>query len=176
VRLTSGLIYRTSVRFGKGQLMLRSLVTLPVTFLLLAFASNTATAARVCIGGHFHYGGSELHHDRVHAQASAVRAWRAIQAKSHGVRGRHDYVPGQQADSLPTCPWQRGLALFRPWWSVPYDLKNPARFLTFDHFIGAGEQRVGGPSALPHSEGIAYKPARGEIAMYLRVGRMGPIK
>src|SRR5262244_622714 len=34
---------------GKGRLMLRSLVTLPVTILLLASASNTATAARVCI-------------------------------------------------------------------------------------------------------------------------------
>ena len=31
-------------------------------------------------------------------------------------------------------------------------------------------------SALPHSEGIVYKPPCGEIAMCLRVGRMGPIK
>jgi hypothetical protein len=31
-------------------------------------------------------------------------------------------------------------------------------------------------SALPHSEGIAYKPPCGEIAMCLRVGWMGPIK
>jgi len=31
-------------------------------------------------------------------------------------------------------------------------------------------------SALPHSEGIAYKPLCGEIAMCPRVGRMGPIK
>jgi hypothetical protein len=31
-------------------------------------------------------------------------------------------------------------------------------------------------SALPHSEGIAYKPLCGEIAMYSRVGRMGSIK
>src|SRR5580704_18935189 len=29
--------------------------------------------------------------------------------------------------------------------------------------------------ALPHSEGIAYKPLSGEIAMCPRVGRMGPI-
>ena len=71
---------------GKGRLLLRSLVTLPVTILLLASASNTGTAARVCIGEHFHYGGSGLHHDRVHAQASAVRAWRAIQAESRGAR------------------------------------------------------------------------------------------
>jgi hypothetical protein len=31
-------------------------------------------------------------------------------------------------------------------------------------------------SARPHSEGIAYKPPCGEIAMCLRVGRMGPSK
>src|ERR1035437_4931217 len=31
-------------------------------------------------------------------------------------------------------------------------------------------------SALPHSEGIAYKPPCGEIAVCLRVGRMRPIK
>ena len=31
-------------------------------------------------------------------------------------------------------------------------------------------------SALPHSEGIAYKPPCGEVAMCLRVGRMGPNK
>ena len=30
--------------------------------------------------------------------------------------------------------------------------------------------------ALPHSEGTAYKPPCGEIAMCARVGRMGPIK
>jgi hypothetical protein len=37
-------------------------------------------------------------------------------------KGCRQYVSGQQSDSLPTCPWQRGLALFRPWWSVPYHL------------------------------------------------------
>src|SRR5262249_32594882 len=31
-------------------------------------------------------------------------------------------------------------------------------------------------SALPHSEGIAYKPPCGEIVMCSRVGRMGSIK
>ena len=30
-------------------------------------------------------------------------------------------------------------------------------------------------SALPHSEGIAYKPPCGEVAMCRRVGRMGPL-
>jgi hypothetical protein len=74
--------------------MPRSLVILHVTILLLASASNTATAARVCIGGHFHYGGSGLHHDRVHAEASAVLAWRAIQAQSHGARAAANMYPG----------------------------------------------------------------------------------
>src|SRR5215813_9296211 len=119
---------------GKGPLMLRSLRTLPVTILLLASASNAATAARVCIGGHFHYGGSGLHHDRVHAQASAVRAWRAIQAESHDGKGCRQYVSGQQSDSLQTRPSQRGLALFRPWWSVPYRLK-----LIMERVIGRNE-------------------------------------
>jgi hypothetical protein len=27
---------------------------------------------------------------------------------------------------LSTCPWQRGLALFRPWWSLPYHLRCAA--------------------------------------------------
>src|SRR5262249_45652199 len=75
--------------------MLRSLVTLHVTILLLASASNTATAARVCIAGRYHYGGSGLHHDRVHAQASAVRAWRAVQAESHGARAASNMFPAR---------------------------------------------------------------------------------
>jgi len=76
--------------------MLRSLVILLVTISLLALASNTATAARICIGGHFHYGGSELHHDRIHAEVSAVRAWRAIQARSHGERAAASMYPGSK--------------------------------------------------------------------------------
>ena len=35
---------------------------------------------------------------------------------------------------------------------------------------------LAGRLGAPHSEGIAYKPPRGEIAMCLRVGRMRPIK
>jgi hypothetical protein len=85
--------------------MLRSVVTLLVIILLLASASNTATAARVCIGGHFHYGGSGLHHDRVHAQASAVRAWRAIQAESHGARAAANMYP---ASNQIYCKHARG--------------------------------------------------------------------
>ena len=34
----------------------------------------------------------------------------------------------------------------------------------------------GSPRRLPHSEGIAYKPLCGEIAMCPQVGRMGSIK
>ena len=46
---------------------------------------------------------------------------------------------------------------------------------------GRNEQRKPGTTpgvaeALPHSEGIAYKPLCGEIVMCLRVGRMGSIK
>jgi hypothetical protein len=95
--------------------MIRSLFTLVVTISLLAFASNTATAARVCIGGHFHYGGSELHHDRIRAEASAVRAWRAIQAQSHGVRAAAGMYPGSKQIHCQHAPGQSGLALFRPW-------------------------------------------------------------
>ena len=53
-------------------------------------------------------------------------------------KGRYQYASGQQTDSLPTCPWQRGLALFRPWWSVPHHLKKPPRFITFGSFHRLG--------------------------------------
>ena len=47
-----------------------------------------------------------------------------------------------------------------------------------DGMSGRNEQRKlgtarGSPRRLPHSEGIAYKPPCGEIAMCPRVGRMG---
>jgi hypothetical protein len=90
--------------------MLRSLVALPVTISLLALAPNTATAARVCIAGHFHYGGSELHHDRIHAEASAVRAWRAIQAASHGAKAAANMYPGSNQIH---CQHARGNAGWR---------------------------------------------------------------
>jgi hypothetical protein len=97
---------------GKGWLMLRSLLTLPVTILLLASASNAATAARVCIGGHFHYGGSGLHHDRVYAQASAVRAWRAIQAESHGARAAANMYPAGNQIHCKHAPRNEGWRCF----------------------------------------------------------------
>ncbi len=92
--------------------MLRSLVTLPVTILLLGFAPNTATAARVCIAGHFHYGGSELHHDRVQAEASAVRAWRAIQAQSHGIKAAANMFPGSKQIQCQHAPGNEGWRCF----------------------------------------------------------------
>ena len=92
--------------------MLRSLVTLAVTILLLASAPNTATAARVCIGGHFHYGGSGLHHDRVHAQASAVRAWRAIQAESRGARAAANMYPASNQIHCKHAPGNEGWRCF----------------------------------------------------------------
>jgi hypothetical protein len=92
--------------------MIRSFLTLVVTISLLAFAPNTATAARVCIGGHFHYGGSELHHDRINAEASAVRAWRAIQAKSQGARAAANMYPGSKQIHCQHAPSNEGWRCF----------------------------------------------------------------
>ena len=92
--------------------MRRSLITLAVTLSLPVCAPNMAAAARVCIGGHFHYGGSELHHDRIHAEASAVRAWRAIQAKSHGARAAADMYPGSKQIHCQSAPGNAGWRCF----------------------------------------------------------------
>jgi hypothetical protein len=53
-------------------------------------------------------------------------------------------------------------------------ISSPSSLLT----ILLSQTRTSSPiaSALPHSEGIAYKPLSGELVMCLRVGRMGPIK
>jgi len=88
--------------------MLRSVIVLFVTILLLAVGSNSSSAARVCIGGHFHYGGSELLHDRIQAEASAVRAWRAIQAKSHGARAAAQMYPGSKQIHCQQAPGNAG--------------------------------------------------------------------
>jgi len=100
------------VAMGKGRLMFRSLLALAVAFLLLASASNAAPAARVCIGGHFHYGGSGLHRDRIHAQASAVRAWRAIQAESHGARAAANMYPDSNRIHCKRAPGNEGWRCF----------------------------------------------------------------
>src|SRR5262245_8285056 len=57
-------------------------------------------------------------------------------------KGCREYVSGQQSDSLQTRPWQRGLALFRPWWSVPYHLKKPdfIRAASAAHVVFAAEE------------------------------------
>src|SRR5215467_3014994 len=92
--------------------MLRSLVILPVTILLLAPTSHTATAARICIGGQFHYGGSGLYQDRVHAQTSAVRAWRSIQANSHGARAAANMYPDSRQIHCQHAPGNEGWRCF----------------------------------------------------------------
>lgn len=42
-------------------------------------------------------------------------------------------------------------------------------------WIAKARNHLGVASALPHSEGVGYKPEYGEISMCLQVGRMGPI-
>jgi hypothetical protein len=62
------------------------IITLAVggAILFALTAMDSADAARICKDGHFYYGGGDFHHNRVQAEASAVRAWRAIQAQTHG--------------------------------------------------------------------------------------------
>jgi hypothetical protein len=61
--------------------------------LLAAIGLNPGGAARICKDGHLYYGGSEFHHDKIHAEASAVRAWRAIQARTLGARAAANIFP-----------------------------------------------------------------------------------
>ena len=51
---------------------------------MLAIASASAKPALICKGGHLHYGGSELHANRLEAEVSAIDAWRRIKAISVG--------------------------------------------------------------------------------------------
>jgi hypothetical protein len=55
-----------------------------------------------------------------------------------------------------------------------YGLKHQKEKRSMDYFAGldVSVKETSVASALPHSEGIAYKPPRGEIAMCPRVGRM----
>ena len=64
-------------------------------------------------------------------------------------KGCRQYVSGQQSDSLPTHPWQQGLALFRPWWSVPYHLKS-------HDFIRASRARPAFGQAIVLASGVFY--------------------
>jgi hypothetical protein len=63
---------------------------------LATMASNPADAARICKDGYFYYSGSEFHHNKDHAEASAVRAWRAIQAHAHGARAAANMFPSSR--------------------------------------------------------------------------------
>jgi hypothetical protein len=60
---------------------------------VLAIAPHGANAALICKDGHFYYGGSEFHADRVHAEASAVRAWRRIKAATYGTTRAANMFP-----------------------------------------------------------------------------------
>lgn len=53
---------------------------------LAAITLNSADAARNGRTATLCYGGSEFHHNKIHAEACAVRAWRSIRAHTHGVR------------------------------------------------------------------------------------------
>jgi hypothetical protein len=59
-----------------------------------------------------------------HAQASCRAGLASDPGGVTWDKGCRQYVSGQQSDSLQTRSWQPGLALFRPWWSVPYHLKK----------------------------------------------------
>jgi hypothetical protein len=73
-------------------------------------ALDRADAARICKDGYFYYSGSEFHHNKVHAEASAVRAWRAIQAHAHGARAAANMFPSpnqmQCAHSVERDGWR----------------------------------------------------------------------
>ena len=63
---------------------------------LAMMALNPAEAARICKNGYFYYSGSEFHPNRVHAEASAVRAWRAVQAHALGTRAASNMFPSSK--------------------------------------------------------------------------------
>src|SRR5262249_44537712 len=53
-----------------------------------------------------------LHHDRVHAQASTVRAWRAIQAESRGARAAANMYPASNRIHCQHAPGNEGWRCF----------------------------------------------------------------
>ena len=64
-------------------------------------------------------------------------------------------------------------------WMQPMDFPGSQRATCRQGTVNeSSEPLVGrlGVAVSTHSEGIAYKPLCGEIAMCRRVGRMGPIK
>jgi|SRR6478752_1976602 hypothetical protein len=80
--------------------------------LLAAIALNSADAAPICKNGHFYYGGSEFHHDKIHAEASAVRAWRAIQSHTHGARATANMFPPSRQMQCARATSQDGWRCF----------------------------------------------------------------
>jgi hypothetical protein len=79
---------------------------------LVGIALNSADAARICKDGHFYYSGSELHHNRIHAEASAVRAWRAVQARKHGTRVAANMFPPSSQMRCSRAVGQEGWRCF----------------------------------------------------------------
>jgi hypothetical protein len=61
--------------------------------LLLAVVSDSASAARICKDGHVYYSGSGFYRNRLQAEASAVRAWRAIKAHTYGATAAANMFP-----------------------------------------------------------------------------------
>jgi hypothetical protein len=90
--------YLLIARFPLGvETAMRTIVLFAVGAAWLApVALNPADAARICKNGYFYYSGSEFHHNKVHAEASAVRAWRAIQAHTHGSRAAANIFPSSK--------------------------------------------------------------------------------
>jgi hypothetical protein len=73
--------------------------------LMLTTAPPSAEAALICKDGQLHYGGSGFYANRVQAEASAVRAWRRVQAVSIGAKRAANMFPksGQlHCDQAPT--------------------------------------------------------------------------
>jgi hypothetical protein len=64
--------------------MRRVLAATGAAFVMLAIGPQAADAARICTGGHLHYGGSEFHANRSEAAASAIDAWRRVKASTEG--------------------------------------------------------------------------------------------
>jgi hypothetical protein len=79
---------------------------------LAGIALNSAEAARICKDGHFYYSGSEFHRNRIHAEASAVRAWRAFQARTHGARVAANMFPASSQMRCSHAVSQEGWRCF----------------------------------------------------------------
>jgi hypothetical protein len=59
-------------------------VAAAATYFALAIVPASAKLPLICKNGHLHYGGSEFHVNRLQAEASAIDAWRRIEAAAGG--------------------------------------------------------------------------------------------